>query len=79
MKNFSAQIIAKRNCNGFLKGDGNNVGFEEKLKRQADEDNLMKYIPGFAKTLNIAPTTITSFIEQRQWEALVIHLLENIR
>lgn len=80
MHMYSAPVIrTKLKWNGFLKGNGDNIGFEEKLKRQADEDNLIKFIPGFAKTLNIAPATITPFIEQRQWEALVIHLLENIR
>lgn len=51
-------------------------GFSLRMKHEADDKNLVKYIPGFAAAVNADEDKITDLIEKRDYEKLVIFLLE---
>lgn len=51
-------------------------GFSHRMKEEADQKNLVKYIPGFAEAIQVDQKEITPFIEKREYEKLVTFLLE---
>lgn len=51
-------------------------GFSNRMKEEADQKNLVKYIPGFAEAVYVDQKEIFVFIEKREYDKLVIYLLE---
>ena len=50
-------------------------GLSERLKRDAHQDNLNRYVPGFAHSLGVNANEIQSLIDRRDWHGLVNYFL----
>jgi hypothetical protein len=50
-------------------------GFGKKMKDEGAKNNLLMYVPGFAKQVNANPEKITYYIQHKDWEGLIRHLL----
>lgn len=50
-------------------------GFGKKMKEEGGKNNLLIYVPGFAKQVHANPEKVTFFIQQKDWEGLIRHLL----
>ncbi|MBS3905100.1 MAG: hypothetical protein KGZ39_07225 [Simkania sp.] len=55
--------------NGFMDG------LKDRMKEEAARGNLRQYIPGFAELLHIDEHQVYQYIDHRDWEGLVKHLL----
>lgn len=59
---------------GFLNGHGKKEGFSQKMTKEANNHNLMKYLPGFAQSLGITQSSIEPYFHRHDWEGLLRHL-----
>jgi hypothetical protein len=50
-------------------------GFSKKMKEEGGKNNLLIHVPGFAKQVNANPDKVTYFIQHKDWEGLIRHLL----
>lgn len=50
-------------------------GYSKRLHREADQNNLMRYIPGFAHSLGGNVDQIRAIVQRRDWKALVTYFL----
>lgn len=50
-------------------------GFGERMAHEASKNNLLLYTPGFAHATGVPLTKIDSFIQQHDWEGLVISIM----
>lgn len=50
-------------------------GFARRMKEESKKDNIVEYIPGFAELLIADPEMIFEYIEDHDWEGLVVALL----
>ncbi len=57
---------------GFASGIGRRLG------QEADRDNLIRHLPGFAATLRLNHQKLASFVEKRDWEGLVQCLIDSL-
>ena len=44
--------------------------FSNRLNKEASQDNLRRFVPGFAHALGVNPAAISSLIERRDWKGL---------
>lgn len=51
-------------------------GFSKKMREEATKDNLLVYVPGFAKHVEGDPNKIAHLINHQDWEGLVKYLIE---
>jgi hypothetical protein len=61
---------------GF-KWDGFLDGFSKKMKEEANKNNLLPYVPGLSKSLNVSSDSISNFIYRRDYEGLVKFLMHS--
>jgi len=61
---------------GFFDGSSNQKGFAQKMDEEAKKNNLLKYVPGFAKAVKASPDQIRVFILKKEWEKLVKYLIK---
>ena len=59
----------------FFKWNGFIDGFSEKIEDEANKNNLMKYLPGFAHHLGIDQDLLAPFIVKREWNKLILFLI----
>ncbi len=59
---------------GF-KWDGFIDGFSKKMKEEARHNNLMRYVPGFARSLNVNEDSVRHYISKQDYEGLVRFLM----
>ena len=72
-KNFKDDLyVIKRS---HFKWDNFIDGFARRMKEESRNDNIIEYIPGFAELVDGDPEMIMEYIEERDWEGLVIALL----
>jgi len=45
------------------------------MKTEYANNNLMQYVPGFAKVLNVNPEQVAAFIEKKDFEGLFRFLM----
>ncbi|MCI0381684.1 MAG: hypothetical protein L0207_01335 [Chlamydiae bacterium] len=64
---------------GFTKGDKDIPGLFIRMEREADRDNLTRYIPGFSEEVQVDNQKIISYIQNRKFEGLIKYLLEQKR
>ncbi|NGX46020.1 MAG: hypothetical protein K940chlam2_01201 [Chlamydiae bacterium] len=57
--------------NGFMEG------FSERMREEATNNNLVKYVDGFAEAVKREPAELYPFFEQVDFEGLVKYLLNN--
>jgi hypothetical protein len=50
--------------------------YSRRLNQEADKDNLLPYIQGFAVAVKANPEQVRIYVASRQWEALVKYLLK---
>ncbi len=50
-------------------------GFSDKMKEEHRDDNLERYVPGFAESLGVSSTKVMQYIDDKDWEELVKFLL----
>lgn len=61
----------------FLNGSDKN-GFVQKMKKEAQHNNLMQYVPGFSRSLNINADTVRNYIKNEQYEGLLRYLIHTL-
>jgi hypothetical protein len=61
--------------NGFLNGEDTVTGFAQKMAKENAKDNLRPYIVGFAKAVKADANKIRGYVDQQQWEELVVYLI----
>lgn len=59
---------------GF-KWDGFIDGLSKKMRDEAGDNNLVRYVPGFSRFLNIESEQVMKYIHRQDWEGLVRFLL----
>ncbi len=60
---------------GFLHGHGKKEGFAKRMTKEANNKNLMQYLPGFAQSLGITVGSIEPYFYRHDWEGLLDFLL----
>jgi len=50
-------------------------GMSKKMREEAKKNNLVRYVPGFAKTLAVDPDHVMVFIKNHDWEGFVRYFL----
>lgn len=53
-------------------------GISRRLGQEADRDNLIRHLPGFAATLRLNYQKLVPFVEKRDWEGLVQCLIDSL-
>lgn len=61
---------------GFLNGDGEDEGFSQRMTREAHNNNLIQYLPGFAESLRVSQESIIKYFKKHDWEGLIFYLLK---
>lgn len=59
---------------GFLNGHGKKEGFSQRMTKEAHNNNLMQYLPGFAQSIGVAQNSIEPYFHRHDWEGLLRHL-----
>lgn len=65
----------KRIKKSSFKWDAFMDGFSKRMKTESSQNNLLKYVDGFAKQVNANPEKITYYIQKKDWEGLVRYLM----
>ena len=60
-----------------FKWDGFVDGFAERMQEEAEKNNLVKYVQGFAAAVNRDPEGLYPYFEKADFEGLVKYLLKN--
>lgn len=60
-----------------FKWDGFLDGFVERIKDEAKAGNLNDYVPGLAETLHLKQHDLQGFVDQKNFEGLIVYLTEN--
>ncbi len=59
----------------YFKWDGFIDGMSKKMREESKNNNLVRYVPGFAKTLGADPNHLMGFIRNHDWEGFVRYFL----
>jgi len=70
--------LRKIRTSGF-KWDGFIDGFSQRFKQEVKAGNIDKYIPSFAASLGVNPEDVQAYVNYRDYEGLVLFLLEKKR
>ena len=66
LKNIESDVIKWAN---FMEG------YEARMAKESREDNLLKYLPGFAELLEVSESSIQHFIQNEDYSGLVRYFL----
>lgn len=62
-----------------FKWEGFIDGFTERIKQEAKAGNVDMYLPGLADTLDVKIQDIQTYVDQKDFEGLIIFLIENVK
>lgn len=65
----------KRIKKSSFKWDAFIDGFARRMKEENSKNNLLMYVSGFAKSIGANPDKVTYYIQKKDWEGLVRHLM----
>ena len=60
---------------GFLNGHGNREGFAQRMTKEAQNQNLMQYLPGFSQAIGVTQSSIEPYFHRHDWEGLLRFLM----
>lgn len=63
----------------MFKWDGFIDGFSERLNEEYMANNINQYVEGLAETLRVDKARMQAFIDKKDFEGLVIYLMNNVR
>ncbi len=61
----------------YFKWNGFMDGLSKKLDSEANAQDLLPYVEGFATSLNVDSRRVAYYLEKKDWEALVVFLMNN--
>ncbi|MEM8727716.1 MAG: hypothetical protein AAGE99_03290 [Chlamydiota bacterium] len=59
---------------GFLNGHGKKEGFAQRMMKEMRRNNLIRYLPGFARSVRVDENEISPFFHRHDWEGLLRYL-----
>lgn len=59
----------------YFKWNGFIGGFSKRMDEEFQRDNVLRYVPGFAASLNIDPEQVKRYVQSQDWDGLVRFLM----
>ncbi|HEY5235468.1 MAG TPA: hypothetical protein VIJ14_04760, partial [Rhabdochlamydiaceae bacterium] len=59
----------------YFKWDNFVDGMSKKMREESRNNNLLKYVPGFAKSLDVDPNHVSSYLRNHDWEGFIRYML----